>query len=214
MAVHWVSIASPRKSSRRRSDSRWWPDAAPNISVLAPRAGILCSQSPSGSPSFSRPSDDYGLDHLALVVYRVTAFGDRMAPVEQPMPVGGTRGALLRPVIDLTSWELLPGDTIRYFARAVDNAPIPNVSETREYVLRPPTTADLRREAQERLDDAARGVEQLANPRAFPSPISAGRTIGAVIGRASLCRCAVSGVRKLFHSRRMEKAIRPSIGDA
>ena len=138
------------------------PDAAPDISVLLPGQDALLPAS-LRQLIVLEASDDYGLDHLALVAYRVTAFGDRMAPVELVMGVGGTRGALLRPVIDLASWELLPGDTIRYFARAVDNAPIPNVSETREYVLRPPTAADLRREAQERLDEAARGVEQLAN---------------------------------------------------
>jgi len=137
-------------------------DNAPQISVLLPGRDTLLPVS-LRQPLVLEAADDYGLDYLALVVYRVTAFGDRLAPVEQPIPVGGTRGALLRPIIDLTSWELLPGDTIRYFARAVDNAPIPNVSETREYVLRPPTAADLRREAQERLDAAARGVEQLAN---------------------------------------------------
>ena len=138
------------------------PDSAPDISVLLPGRDTLLPVS-LRQPLVLEASDDYGLDHLALVVYRVTAFGDRLTPVEQPIPVGGTRGALLRPVIDLTNWELLPGDTIRYFARAVDNAPLPNVSETREYVLRTPTAADLRREAQERLDEAARGVERLAN---------------------------------------------------
>lgn len=138
------------------------PDSAPHISVLFPGRDTLLPAS-LRQPLVLEATDDYGLDHLTLVVYRVTAFGDRLTPVEQPIPVGGTRGALLRPVIDLTSWELLPGDTIRYFARAVDNAPIPNVSETREYVLRTPTAADLRREAQERLDEAARGVERLAN---------------------------------------------------
>ena len=138
------------------------PDSAPDISVLLPGRDTLLPVS-LRQPLVLEAADDYGLDHLALVVYRVTAFGDRLTPVEQPIPIGGTRRALLRPVIDLTSWELLPGDTIRYFARAVDNAPIPSVSETREYVLRPPTAADLRREAQERLDEAARGVERLAS---------------------------------------------------
>ncbi|MCH7856903.1 MAG: hypothetical protein IIB37_09145, partial [Gemmatimonadetes bacterium] len=138
------------------------PDSAPRISVLLPGRDTLLPVS-LRQPLVLEASDDYGLDRLVLIVYRVTAFGDRMAPMEQPMTVGGTRGALLRPVIDLTTWQLLPGDTIRYYARAVDNAPIPHVSETREYVLRPPTAADLRREAQERLDDAARGVEQLAD---------------------------------------------------
>ena len=137
------------------------PDSAPAISILLPGRDTLLPAS-LRQPLVLEAADDYGLDHLDLIVYRVTAFGDRLTPVEQPIPVRGARGALLRPVIDLRSWELLPGDTIRYFARAVDNAPIPNVSETREYVLRTPTAADLRREAQERLDEAARGVERLA----------------------------------------------------
>ena len=137
-------------------------DSAPHISVLLPGQDTLLPVS-LRQPLVLEAGDDYGLDRLELVVYRVTAFGDRLTPVERPMTVGGTRGALLRPVMDLTGWELLPGDTIRYFVRAVDNAPIPNVSVTREYVLRPPTAADLRREAQERLDAAARGVERLAN---------------------------------------------------
>ena len=137
------------------------PDSAPYVAVLVPGKDTLLPVS-LRQPLVLEAADDYGLDRLELVVYRVTAFGDRLEPVVNPMPVGGTRGALLRPVIDLTRWELLPGDTVRYFVRALDNAPDPNVSETPEYVLRPPTPADLRREAQERLDEAARGVQELA----------------------------------------------------
>ncbi len=138
------------------------PDSAPHVAVLVPGKDTLLPVS-LRQPLVLEAADDYGLDGLELVVYRVTAFGDRLEPVVSPMQVGGTRGALLRPVMDLSRWELLPGDTVRYFVRAVDNAPSPNVSETPEYVLRPPTPADLRREAQERLDDAARGVEELAD---------------------------------------------------
>ncbi len=137
-------------------------DSAPHVAVLVPGKDTLLPVS-LRQPLVLEAADDYGLDRLELVVYRVTAFGDRLEPVVSPMQVGGTRGALLRPVMDLSRWELLPGDTVRYFVRAVDNAPSPNVSETPEYVLRPPTPADLRREAQERLDDAARGVEELAD---------------------------------------------------
>ena len=137
------------------------PDSAPDVAVLLPGKDTLLPVT-LRQPLVLEAADDYGLDRLELVVYRVTAFGDRLEPVVSPMQVGGTRGALLRPVMDLTRWELLPGDTVRYFVRAVDNAPVPNVSETREYVLRPPTPADLRREAQERLDEAARGVQELA----------------------------------------------------
>ena len=137
------------------------PDSAPDVAILVPGKDTLLPAS-LRLPLVLEASDDYGLDRMELVVYRVTAFGDRLDPVVSPMPVGGTRGVLLRPVMDLTGWELLPGDTVRYFVRAVDNAPVRHMSETPEYVLRPPSPADLRREAQERLDEAARGLEELA----------------------------------------------------
>lgn len=136
-------------------------DSAPSVAVLLPGRDTILPVS-LRQPLVLEAADDYGLDRLELVVYRVTAFGDRMEPVEQPMPLRGTRGALVRPIMDLSRWELLPGDTVRYFVRAVDNAPTPNVSQTPEYVLRPPTASELRREAQERLDEVAQGLEELA----------------------------------------------------
>ena len=136
------------------------PDSAPAVAVLLPGRDTILPVS-LRQPLVLEAADDYGLDRLELVVYRVTVFGDRMEPVEQPMHLGGTRGALVRPIMDLSRWELLPGDTVRYFVRAVDNAPTPNVSRTPEYVLRPPTASELRREAQERLDEVAQGVEEL-----------------------------------------------------
>ncbi len=137
------------------------PDSIPDVAVLVPGkdASLPVSQL---QPLVLEATDDYGLDRLELVVYKVTAFGDRLDPEINSLKIGGAREVLLRPVMDLRNWNLLPGDTVRYFVRAVDNAPSPNVSETPEYVLRPPTLASLRREAQERLDYAVQGVEDLA----------------------------------------------------
>jgi hypothetical protein len=50
------------------------PDSAPRISVLLPGQDTLLPVS-LRQPLVLQASDDYGLDHLALVAYRVTAFG-------------------------------------------------------------------------------------------------------------------------------------------
>ena len=42
----------------------------------------------------------------------------------QGLDLGGARAALARPLLDLTGWGLLPGDEVRYHARAIDNAPV------------------------------------------------------------------------------------------
>lgn len=137
------------------------PDSIPDVAVLVPGKDASLPVSHL-QPLVLEATDDYGLDRLELVVYKVTAFGDRLDPEINSLKIGGAREVLLRPIMDLRNWNLLPGDTVRYFVRAVDNAPSPNVSETPEYVLRPPTPASLRREAQERLDYAVQGVEDLA----------------------------------------------------
>ena len=136
-------------------------DAAPDIAILLPGRDTILPLSLQ-QPLVMEAGDDYGVDHVELVVYRVTGFGERMDPVVQSLDLGGTQGTLVRPVMDFSRWELLPGDTIRYLARAVDNAPRAQVTETPEYVLRLPTASELRREAQERLEEAADELEALS----------------------------------------------------
>ena len=100
----------------------------------------------SSSASSPEGGDDYGLRRIELVAYRVTSFfGDRMEPVSQGFDVGGQRAILARPLLDLRGWGLMPGDTVRYYARAVDNSPASQVSISEEYLLRMPDAADLRR---------------------------------------------------------------------
>ncbi len=106
--------------------------------------------------------DDYGVSALELVAYRVTVGGQRLPPVLQRTELGGARAALARPVMDLREWGLLPGDTVRYFARVLDNAPRPSSAETREYSLHMPQVAELRRDAQEELEDMADRLAELA----------------------------------------------------
>ena len=137
------------------------PDSAPHITIPLPGQDTILSLNLQ-QPLIIEASDDYGLDRIELVAYRVTAFGERNEPVAQSIDLGGTRAALARPLLDLTTWGLLPGDTVRYFARAIDNSPAEQISTTREYVLFMPIASELQRAAEEQLEATAERLEELA----------------------------------------------------
>ena len=137
------------------------PDSAPSVRFTVPAADTVLPVS-LRQPLVLEASDDYGLTSLELVTYRVSAAGERFEPIVQGLALGGTRGALARPVLDVSAWDLLPGDQVRYLARATDNAPRPQTTETREWVLRMPAAAEIRRGAQTTLEEAARRAEGLA----------------------------------------------------
>lgn len=136
------------------------PDLSPDVEVLLPGKDTILPVSRL-QPLVVQSNDDYGIDRLELLVYKASAFGDSSTFVRQPIPIGGTRGALVHPVMDFTDWELLPGDTLHYFVRAIDNAPNPNTGQTREYLLLPQTRAEVQRTAQEQLDAVVEMVDDL-----------------------------------------------------
>lgn len=107
--------------------------------------------------------DDYGVSGVEIVAWRVPAGGgEGEEPRIQRMEVGGTRGVLVRPTLDMSRWGLLPGDVVRYYARALDNAPSRQEGRSREYVLRVPGAGELRDETRDRLEDAAARLEEIS----------------------------------------------------
>ncbi len=138
------------------------PDSAPAIRFAFPAADTVLPMS-LRQPLVLEVRDDYGVGAMELVAYRVTSLGERLPPVVLRTDLGGTRAVLARPLMDLTGWGLLPGDTVRYFARALDNAPSPNAAQTREYVLRMPDAAELRRGAQRDLEDLTGRLQELSD---------------------------------------------------
>lgn len=141
------------------------PDALPSIDIVAPGPDTLL---PIGlrQPLVLNTADDYGLARVEVVATRVSVFGEASEPQTLRIELGGTQAAVARPILDVSQWGVTPGDTIRYFARAVDNHPSGQVSRTAEYVLRVPQTRELERAAQEELDRAAQRVEDLAEQAA------------------------------------------------
>jgi len=137
------------------------PDSAPSIALPVPGQDTILPLNLQ-QPLIVEARDDYGLERVELVAYRVSALGERHEPVVQGLDLGGVPAALARPLLDLTTWGLLPGDTVRYYARVVDNAPEAHEARTREYVLRMPAASEMRRIAERELAAAARGMEELS----------------------------------------------------
>lgn len=141
------------------------PDSVPTVTILSPGQDTILPLS-LRQPLVVDARDDYGLTRFELVSYRVTSFGEREEPVVQGLELGGTRGALARPTLDLTEWGLLPGDTVRYFARVVDNNPAAQVGVSKEFVLRMPAARELQRDAQATLENVADRLEELRDEAA------------------------------------------------
>lgn len=137
------------------------PDGAPIVRIPMPGRDTVMPLN-LRQPLLIEAGDDYGLSRVELVAYRVTSFGERREPVAQGFDPGGQRAILARPLLDLRGWGLLPGDTVRYFARATDNSREGQVSISEEYALRMPEAAELRREAESAFGEAAERLEELA----------------------------------------------------
>ncbi|MDH3225223.1 MAG: DUF4175 domain-containing protein, partial [Gemmatimonadota bacterium] len=137
------------------------PDGVPSIAIVAPGPDTLFPVDLRQALVLNT-SDDYGLDRVEVVARRVSVFGESSEPQTLRIELGGTQAAVARPILDVSQWGVTPGDTIRYYAQAVDNHPSGQVGRTAEYVLRVPQTRELERAAQAELDRAADRVESLA----------------------------------------------------
>ena len=137
------------------------PDLPPEVAIVHPGVDTLMPVD-LRQPLVIRAADDYGIGRVEIVARRVTAFGEAGRPVVHRVELGGSAGAIVRPVLDASAWTLTPGDTIRYRARAVDNNPSPQASESTEYVLWIGRATELGRAAAEELGRAAAGLQDLA----------------------------------------------------
>jgi len=95
------------------------------------------------------PGRKLSAEELAAVRETVTAAG------------AGDR-VIVQGELNLEQRGLLPGDTLRYFVAAWDNAPVPQRAASREYVLRLPSRAELRAAAREAAASVAAAAESVS----------------------------------------------------
>jgi hypothetical protein len=145
-------------------------DAPPDVEVTFP--GVDTVLDPERVQVIAADArDDYGVGEAVLVSWRVMSGGRTEPRTEEPIAISeaGER-VLLRAVLDARERELLPGDTLKYFVRAIDGSPRRQAGESQIYALYIPSAEELRdqatREADEALDEAERlseSARQLQN---------------------------------------------------
>jgi hypothetical protein len=138
-------------------------DSAPAVSIPVPGVDTMAPLSLT-VPLVLDARDDHGLTVLAVVSRRISRLGvtdpERREPV--PMPEGAPERVLLPFTLRLEGRALLPGDTVRYYALASDNAPRPRTGRSREYVLRLPTLAEVRAAERAASGSVERQLDSLA----------------------------------------------------
>jgi hypothetical protein len=146
------------------------PDSVPAVAVAVPGVDTTVPLS-LRQPLVIDARDDHRVTQVQLVSRRVSRLGLATPPQTDtlPLPQSGTERAVLQWTLDLNGRGYLPGDTAFYRVRAWDNAPRPQMGETREYRLRLPSSAELRealrqaaRSATAAADSLARGQRSLA----------------------------------------------------
>jgi hypothetical protein len=104
--------------------------------------------------------DDHGIARVSVVSWRVSRTGRVGAVVRESLDVSGVGDrAIVQAQLDAEHRGLLPGDTLRLYVEAWDNAPTPHQGRSAEVALRLPSMEELRAQARE----AARAVTNAAD---------------------------------------------------
>jgi hypothetical protein len=132
-------------------------DSAPAVAIPIPGADTLAPLSLK-LPLVIDVRDDHRVSAVNLESRRISRFGvvDSTRRESVPLPPEQPDRAILTFTLDLNRRGLLPGDTVRYYASATDNAPRSHVGRSREFVLRLPTMSEVRA-AQRQASDAVAG---------------------------------------------------------
>lgn len=116
-------------------------DSVPSVDIPVPGMDTIAPPS-RRLPLVIAMQDDHGIRSASLELRRNRS----PAPVRLPIALSSSSDdrALISLSLDLDSLGLQPGDTLRYAALAIDNAPRAGVGRSREYMVIVPTEADLR----------------------------------------------------------------------
>jgi hypothetical protein len=161
-------------------------DSAPSVEIPVPGADTLAPLSLK-VPLVIDVRDDHSVTAVAVQSRRISRLGlvDSARRESVPVPAERPDRAILTFTLDLNQRRLLPGDTVRYFAMATDNAPRGQVGRSREFVLRLPTMSEIRAAQREatatigsQLDsimNESRRVERQTDDLARERPRATGR---------------------------------------
>jgi len=142
------------------------PDSAPVVALPVPGADTTAPLD-LRLPLVVDARDDHALARVEIVSWRVSRLGT-VGPraVDTVEGVAGADHVVQSVLLDLNGRELLPGDTLRLFARAADRAPEPHVGVSPEYAIRLRSMAELREAVRAETDSLARRASDLAGDAA------------------------------------------------
>jgi hypothetical protein len=163
-AWRWVASATPRPSGETPAPElpdallvTVLPDQPPQVVIIAPRSDTAIA-STGVVPILIDASDDHGVSHVALSVWR-EATGESAARASSPERIDlADPGAPLWEggmMLPLDGWELEAGDRLHVVAIATDNSPWRQVTRSRELVLRVPSLSEQRAMARSLADSLA-----------------------------------------------------------
>ena len=125
------------------------PDSAPVVTVPVPGRDTTLPIS-LHQQLVADVRDDHGISRLSVVSWRVSRTGRIGEAVRESLDVTGVGDrAIVQGRLDAEHRGLLPGDTLRLYVEARDNAPPPNahVGRSAEIALRLPSMEELRAQA-------------------------------------------------------------------
>jgi hypothetical protein len=144
-------------------DIRAVADSAPTVAVPVPGADTTM-------PLDLRAAivvdlhDDHGLGRAEILSWRISRLGVISDTTIDTIPgVDGADRLVQSQILDASSRGLLPGDTLRFFVRARDRAPVPHVGRSRDFALRLRSMAEMREAVRLGTDSLAQRAADLAS---------------------------------------------------
>ena len=140
------------------------PDSAPVVALPIPGRDTTLPLS-LRQPLVVDVRDDHGIARLTVVSWRVSSTGRVGEAVRESLDVSGAGDrAIIQGQLDAQRRGLLPGDTLRFYVEAWDNAPAPATHRGRspELALRLPSMEELRAAAREAARTVTSAAESLS----------------------------------------------------
>ncbi|MGH7469141.1 MAG: hypothetical protein ACRENP_14385 [Longimicrobiales bacterium] len=138
------------------------PDLPPQVEVTYPGSDTTLTAELQ-QPIVADAQDDHGLLSAVLISWRTSSLGQRDPAVETPLTLEGDADrAFIRGALDARERRLLPGDTLSYFIRVMDNSPRRQTADSRTYRLRLPSMDELRDQSDDQASELTRQLEELS----------------------------------------------------
>src|SRR2546427_1266546 len=139
------------------------PDSAPVVTLPVPSRDTTLPIS-LRQQLVADVRDDHGITRLSVVSWRGSRTGRVGEAVRESLDVSGVGDrAIVQGRLDAEHRGLLPGDTLRLYVEALDNAPTPHSGRSAEIALRLPSMEELRAQAREAARAVATGADSVSS---------------------------------------------------